>query len=99
MPGKDDDSQPSFPDPEEISRKLSEFLRASFGDKVSVTAMPGMPDLSAGAPVGAEDHGLRSDAAFSPILDFDLFPRQIKEHLDRFVIRQDEAKKALAIAV
>ncbi len=33
------------------------------------------------------------------MLGFDLIPRQIKEHLDRFVIRQDEAKKALAIAV
>ncbi len=33
------------------------------------------------------------------VLDFDFIPRQIKSHLDRFVIRQDEAKKALAIAV
>jgi len=33
------------------------------------------------------------------IFDFKLRPRDIKEHLDRFVIRQDEAKKALAIAV
>ncbi len=35
----------------------------------------------------------------NPILDFDLLPRDIKRHLDRFVIRQEEAKKALAIAV
>src|ERR1700744_388867 len=31
--------------------------------------------------------------------DFDLTPRQVKEHLDRFVIKQDEAKKVLAITV
>src|SRR5688572_13072745 len=30
---------------------------------------------------------------------FDKLPRDIKEHLDRFVIRQDEAKKVLSIAV
>lgn len=33
------------------------------------------------------------------IFQFDLLPRDIKAHLDRFVIRQDEAKKALGIAV
>ena len=32
-------------------------------------------------------------------LEFNLTPRQVKEHLDRFVIRQDEAKKVLAIAI
>jgi endopeptidase Clp ATP-binding regulatory subunit ClpX len=30
---------------------------------------------------------------------FDLTPRQVKDHLDRFVIKQDEAKKVLAITV
>jgi endopeptidase Clp ATP-binding regulatory subunit ClpX len=32
-------------------------------------------------------------------LIFDKLPRDIKEHLDRFVIKQDEAKKVLSIAV
>ena len=31
--------------------------------------------------------------------EFNLLPRDIKAHLDRFVIKQDEAKKVLAIAV
>lgn len=31
--------------------------------------------------------------------DFRLTPREIKAHLDRFVIKQDEAKKVLAVAV
>src|SRR4029077_21015131 len=31
--------------------------------------------------------------------EFSLLPRDIKAHLDRFVIKQDEAKKVLAIAV
>ncbi len=99
MPGKDDDKTP-LPDPDEITRKLSEFFRSSFGEKVSVTAMPDPANFFSGAPESSgEDHDLRSDGDFSPVLGFDLIPRQIKEHLDRFVIRQDEAKKALAIAV
>jgi len=32
-------------------------------------------------------------------LRFDLTPKEVKDYLDRFVIRQDEAKKALSIAV
>src|SRR6476646_6576265 len=31
--------------------------------------------------------------------DFHFLPRDIKAHLDRFVIKQDEAKKVLSIAV
>src|SRR5439155_236799 len=34
-----------------------------------------------------------------PQFEFDFLPRDIKAHLDRFVIKQDEAKKVLAIAV
>ncbi len=37
--------------------------------------------------------------ALESLDDFHLIPREVKEHLDRFVIRQDDAKKALAIAV
>ena len=32
-------------------------------------------------------------------MKFDLKPKEIKQYLDRYVIKQDEAKKALAIAV
>ncbi len=101
MPGKDDDPKSPLPDPEEIARKLSDFFRTSFGEQVSVTAMPGMGNPFAASPeADGEAHDLRSTGeADSPVQDFDLIPRQIKEHLDRFVIRQDEAKKALAIAV
>ncbi len=31
--------------------------------------------------------------------EFNFLPRDIKAHLDRFVIKQEEAKKVLAIAV
>lgn len=101
MSDKDDDTPPpGYPDPNEISRKLSDFLKSNFGDNVSFSAMPGgaNPFVSDVAPdPTGEDHDLQDDRA--DIFDFDLLPRQIKQHLDRFVIKQDEAKKALSIAV
>ena len=99
MAGKDDDGKTGFPDPEEISRKLSDFLKSSFGDHVSFSTInePGNSFFTAPEATGA-DHDLR-EVEVSPVFDFELLPRQIKSHLDRFVIRQDEAKKALAIAV
>ena len=42
---------------------------------------------------------LREVKRADEIFDFNYKPRDIKAHLDRFVIRQDEAKKALSIAV
>jgi endopeptidase Clp ATP-binding regulatory subunit ClpX len=97
MADKDDDN-PNFPDPQEISRKLSDFLKSNFGDQVSFSTMSeGTNPFAAMEEESGEDHDLREPE--TDILEFDLLPRQIKDHLDRFVIRQDEAKKALAIAV
>jgi endopeptidase Clp ATP-binding regulatory subunit ClpX len=99
MAGKDDDGKGGFPDPEEISRKLSEFLKSSFGDHVTFSTMGEGGNPFAGmSGISGEEHDLREKEEVD-IFDFDLIPRQIKSHLDRFVIRQDEAKKALAIAV
>jgi endopeptidase Clp ATP-binding regulatory subunit ClpX len=47
-----------------------------------------------------ENEAFPAEIASRPdALAFDKLPRDIKEHLDRFVIRQDEAKKVLSIAV
>lgn len=97
MPDKDDD-QPSVPDPQEISRRLSDFLKSNFGDQVSFSTMTeGANPFVSEEKTSGEEHDLRDRDA--DIFEFDLLPRQIKDHLDRFVIRQDEAKKALSIAV
>ena len=39
------------------------------------------------------------EEALKVIKNFDLKPKQIKEYLDRFVIKQEEAKKVLSVAV
>ncbi|MEM6910038.1 MAG: AAA family ATPase [Verrucomicrobiota bacterium] len=91
----DDDKKTDRPDPEEMSRKLQEFLKSNFGG--NVFSFAGGPPSSAtkeakSPPPVEEEEGYN-------IFDFSLRPRDVKAHLDRFVIRQDDAKKALSIAV
>src|SRR6202140_5221138 len=83
---------PPFPSPEELKSKLAEFMKTNFGDKVSFTAYTEPETIEA----GAEEKPKRDDGEQ---FVFDFLPRDIKAHLDRFVIQQDEAKKVLSIAV
>ena len=83
---------PPFPSPEELKSKLAEFMKTNFGDKVSFATYTEPEPAEAGAEQKPERHG---DDEFV----FDFLPRDIKAHLDRFVIKQDEAKKVLSIAV
>src|ERR1700726_727729 len=80
-----------FPSPEELQRKIQEFMKANFGDKVSVAAFTQPETVEEEPPVQPVEN-------FDP-LEFRLTPRQVKAHLDRFVVRQEDAKKTLAIAV
>ncbi|MDD5201062.1 MAG: AAA family ATPase [Terrimicrobiaceae bacterium] len=74
--------------PDQIHQKLTEFLRTGLGQK------------TADAPSG-EDESAAGDEIEASVdsFEFDFKPRDIKRHLDRFVIKQDEAKKVLSIAV
>ena len=85
---------PPFPSPEELKTKISEFMKSNFGDSVSfATFAPPEPET-------AEATGEDKPAPIDPEeFVFNFLPRDIKAHLDRFVIQQDEAKKVLAIAV
>jgi endopeptidase Clp ATP-binding regulatory subunit ClpX len=83
---------PPFPSPEELKSKLAEFMKTNFGDKVSFTAYTEPETVEA----GAEENPPRLE---NEQFVFDFLPRDIKAHLDRFVIQQDEAKKVLSIAV
>ena len=80
-----------LPSPEEIQTKLSEFMKKEFGDRV-VFASPQTERAETSSPV---DNAPRKAIEF----DFHLKPKDVKLHLDRFVIQQEDAKKALAIAV
>jgi ATP-dependent Clp protease ATP-binding subunit ClpX len=83
---------PPFPSPEELRTKLSEFMKSNFGDKVSFSTFA-QPEASGSE---TDEKPPQHDAdGFA----FRFLPRDIKAHLDRFVIKQDEAKKVLSIAV
>src|SRR3954467_7773737 len=83
---------PPFPSPEELKSKIAEFMKSNFGDRVSFATFTS-PEP---AETGTEEKP--APASNEPFV-FDFLPRDIKAHLDRFVIKQDEAKKVLAIAV
>jgi len=75
--------------PEQIQQRLNEFLRHGFQQKPedsTTAASPTEPDAVPVNPVG-------------DIFDFQFSPKEIKRHLDRYVIKQEEAKKVLSIAV
>ncbi|MEY2546198.1 MAG: ATP-dependent Clp protease ATP-binding subunit ClpX [Verrucomicrobiota bacterium] len=86
---------PPFPSPEELKSKIAEFMKTNFGDRVQFATItqpqPGESATGEEKPAKIEIDKER--------FVFDFLPRDIKAHLDRFVIKQDEAKKALAIAV
>ena len=60
---------------------------------------PGEPRSRDGATQRKERARRARESALKPILSFKLRPREVREHLDRFVIGQVEAKKVLAVAV
>src|SRR6478736_8982534 len=85
-------SPPQFPSPEELKSKITEFMKQNFGDHVSVAT------ITEPEPAVAEEDE-KPEKTENKEFEFDLLPRDIKAHLDRFVIKQEEAKKVLAIAV
>src|SRR6266704_1875963 len=85
-------SKPIFngsPSPEEFQRQLSDFLRQHFQNN------RGAPPQST-APSTAEPNGT---PAKPEEFDFKYKPRDVKAYLDRFIIKQDEAKKVLSVAL
>ena len=72
--------------PEEFQRRLAELMQRQFSSfSTGVATGPGAPELEPEEP----------ETGF----EFAAKPREVKAHLDRFVIRQDEAKKVLSVAL
>ncbi|MFC5453331.1 AAA family ATPase [Prosthecobacter fluviatilis] len=83
--------------PEEITRKLEDFIKNTLGGQVLFTRV----ESPGGRPMPEGDEKPAAAARPDPgrVFEFNYRPADIKAHLDRFVIRQDEAKKVLATAV
>ena len=81
-----------IPTPEEIEQEFQDFVQRKYGGSVrliNATASEAKPEAQTEEPEPKKTFDLK----------FDLKPKEIKKYLDRYVIKQDEAKKALAIAV
>lgn len=87
--------------PEELQRQLEEALR-QLGIKDSPffkksgggNSSPESASQESGTPSPK-----RKRPAMDDLLKFNRKPREVKEYLDRYVIRQDEAKKVLSVAL
>src|SRR5437867_5026386 len=78
------------PTPEEFQRQLQEFMRQHFpGSSATVMSR----SETASAPESRETAGTTDG------FKFDHKPRDVKAYLDRFVIKQEEAKKVLSVAL
>src|SRR6266566_193849 len=77
------------PSPEDFQRQLSDFVRQHF--------------QSGQGPAAAQSESSgkteSSEKPKSEPFEFNYTPRQVKAHLDRFVIKQDPAKKVLSVAL
>ncbi|MCG9128172.1 AAA family ATPase [Candidatus Poribacteria bacterium] len=85
-----------IPTEEELQKEIQEFqqnLKEKYGDRIGV----GVDFRSTQHQSQGEETEPEPQKTFD--LKFDLKPKEIKKYLDRYIIKQDAAKKALAIAV
>jgi endopeptidase Clp ATP-binding regulatory subunit ClpX len=78
--------------PEEFQRRFQEFMRQHFSGGAAPFGL--RPETAEGVPTGEAP-----DEEEPPAFQFDHKPRDVKAYLDRFVIKQDEAKKVLSVAL
>lgn len=79
------------PSPEEFQRQMSDFMRQHFPGATSFFR----PQTGGDSTETGSDRSSKKEGEFQ----FDKKPRDVKDYLDRFVIKQDEAKKVLSVAL
>ena len=77
----------SPPPPEEFQRQLAEFMRQQFQPEPGTSTQTEPPGDGGGKNAASGD------------FTFGHKPHDVKAYLDRFVIKQDEAKKVLSVAL
>ena len=85
-------SAPRIPDPKELEREISEFLSKKFGGHVKVLSPVVMAEES---PAAVTPETPRRKTR----VDFNLKPEELIAYLDRYVVRQDQAKAILATKI
>jgi len=93
---KDDNKNPF----EELQEKLREALKAG-NVQFSSPFGPGQNPPDSGPGIASND--IETTEETNEILErirhFSLKPRDVRDYLDRFVVKQDEAKKVLSVAI
>ncbi len=86
-------SEKDIPNAEDIQKEFEDFIKQRFGGQVKIIAqeIPFVPKQKTKTSLTPPSEPLN--------IHFDRKPKELKAYLDRFVIGQDEAKKALSIAV
>jgi len=72
---------------------MEEFFSKKYGNGVKLGVLSSEPDQARTADDGTEVKEKPLD------IQFEYLPRDIKKYLDRFVVKQDDAKKVLATAI
>lgn len=86
----------NLPDPKEIEKEINDFLAEKYGNRIRIMGTqigpwPGVDETSEGKAASLEKAPDQ--------MRFDMKPAELHEYLDRYVIRQDEAKEILATKI
>ena len=98
------DKEPDNP-LEELQKQLREMMRnpQAMGNLSGFPGSTGFQSESeagdSGSPTKADPEEDEHAEAIRRILEFNLKPREIRDHLNRYVIKQQEAKKVLSVAI
>jgi ATP-dependent Clp protease ATP-binding subunit ClpX len=86
-------SGPKWPNPDELRKDMEDFFSKKYGNQVKLGVLNAEPDQARTADEGTETKDVPLD------IHFDYLPRDIKKYLDRFIVKQDAAKKVLATTI
>ena len=81
-----------IPNPKEIEKEISEFLSKRFGNHVKIVSPMMVTDADRVDRTGKKPHSTVG-------IDFDLRPEELIAYLDRYIVRQDQAKAILATKI
>lgn len=95
---KKDEDQPENPF-EQIQRHLQEVFGKAGIRIVNPSDFKAQSETKENPRADVSKDSSPEKEALALVRDFRLTPREIKAHLDRFVIRQDEAKKVFSVAL
>jgi endopeptidase Clp ATP-binding regulatory subunit ClpX len=85
-------TQEKIPNPAEVEKEISEFLSKRFGNHVKIVTPMMVTDPNDMGPSGKKTHGTTG-------INFDLKPEDLIAYLDRYIVRQDNAKAVLATKI